>query len=69
MPYIQGSNLKRERIDYGEWHCQLVEVEPTLRLGAFDENILEVGEVESRLTWAKVSYRMWFTPRRWSTIG
>ena len=62
MPYIQGSNLKRERIDYGELHCQLVEVEPTLRLGAFDENILEVGEVDSGLTWAKAGYSMWFTP-------
>jgi len=62
MPYIHGSNLKRERIDYGELHCQLVEVEPTLRLGAFDENILEVGEVDSGLTWAKAGYSMWFTP-------
>jgi len=62
MPYIHGSNLKRERIDYGELHCQLVEVEPTLRLGAFDENILEVGEVDSGLTWAKAGHSMWFTP-------
>jgi GT2 family glycosyltransferase len=62
MPYIQGSNLKRERVDYGELHCQLVEVEPALRLGAFDENILEVGEVDSGLTWAKAGYSMWFTP-------
>ncbi len=62
MPYLQGSNLTRERIDYGELHCQLVEVEPTLRLGAFDENILEVGEVDSGLTWAKAGYCMWFTP-------
>jgi hypothetical protein len=43
-------------------HCQLVEVEPTLRLGAFDDNILEVGEVDSGLTWAKAGYSMWFTP-------
>lgn len=62
MPYVQGSNLKRERVDYGELHCQLVEVEPTLRLGAFDENILEVGEVDSGLTWAKAGYSMWFAP-------
>jgi GT2 family glycosyltransferase len=62
MPYIDGSNLKRERVDYGELHCQLVEVEPTLRLGAFDENIMEVGEVDSGLTWAKAGYSMWFTP-------
>jgi glycosyltransferase involved in cell wall biosynthesis len=62
MPYGQGSNLKRERVDYGELHCQLVEVEPTLRLGAFDENILEVGEVDSGLTWAKAGGSMWFEP-------
>jgi len=62
MPYVQGSNLKPERVDYGELHCQLVEVEPTLRLGAFDENILEVGEVDAGLTWAKAGYTMWFAP-------
>ncbi len=62
MPYVDSSNLKRERVDYGELHCQLVEVEPTLRLGAFDEKILEVGEVDSGLTWAKAGYTMWFTP-------
>ena len=62
MPYVEGSNLKFERVDYGELHCQLVEVEPTLRLRAFDENILEVGEVDSGLSWAKAGYSMWFTP-------
>ena len=62
MPYVESSNLKRERVDYGELHCQLVEVEPTLRLRAFDEKILEVGEVDSGLTWAKAGHTMWFTP-------
>src|ERR1700730_3722765 len=62
MPYVDGSNLKRERFDCGELHCQLVEVEPTLRLGAFDENILEVGEVDSGLTWAQAGHSMWLTP-------
>ena len=42
MPYHEGSNLKRQPTDYGELHCQLVEIEPTLRLNAYDENILEV---------------------------
>jgi glycosyltransferase involved in cell wall biosynthesis len=61
-PYVQSSNLKRERVDYGELHCQLVEVEPTLRLGAFDENLLEGGEVDSALTWAKAGHSMWLEP-------
>ncbi|HKZ05676.1 MAG TPA: glycosyltransferase [Methylomirabilota bacterium] len=63
MPYHDGSNLKRERTDYGELHCQLVEIEPTLRLQAYDENILEVGEVDCGLIWAKAGHSMWFEPR------
>jgi glycosyltransferase involved in cell wall biosynthesis len=62
MPFHEGSNLKRERIDYGELHCQLVEIEPTLRLNAYDENILEVGEVDSGLIWANAGHTMWFEP-------
>src|SRR4029450_13245778 len=48
----QRPNMRRQPVDYGELHCQLVEIEPTLRLHAFDEEILEVGEVDSGLTWA-----------------
>lgn len=55
-------NLKRERTDYGELHCQLVEVEPALRLGVYDETIQEVGEVDSGLTWAKAGKERWFEP-------
>jgi hypothetical protein len=40
-----------------------VEIEPTLRLGAYDENLLEVGEVDSGLVWAKAGHTMWFEPR------
>lgn len=60
--FCDGSNLRRQPTDYGELHCQLVEVEPTLRLGAFDEKILEVGEVDSGLTWAKAGLKMYFEP-------
>lgn len=56
------SNLKREPTDYAELHCQLVEVEPSLRLKAFDENILEVGEVDQGLTFAKAGLPMYFEP-------
>jgi glycosyltransferase involved in cell wall biosynthesis len=61
-PYHDGSNLTRSRVDYGELHCQLLEVEPTLRLGAFDERLIEIGEVDSGLTWAKAGLEMWFEP-------
>lgn len=63
LVYAEGSNLKRQRTDYGELHCQLVEVEPTLRLGVYDERIVEVGEVDTGLTWAKGGYEMWFEPK------
>jgi len=57
-----GSNMKRQRTDYAELHCQLVEVEPTLRLQAYDEHILEVGEVDQGLVFQKVGREMWFEP-------
>lgn len=62
MPLDEGSNLKRCRTDYAEMHCMLVQVEPTVRLGAFDENLLEMHECDSGLTWAKGGYEMWFEP-------
>ncbi|PIQ84095.1 MAG: hypothetical protein COV75_04020 [Candidatus Omnitrophica bacterium CG11_big_fil_rev_8_21_14_0_20_63_9] len=62
MPYGEGANMKRQRTDYSELHCQLVVVEPTLRLGANDEAIIEVGEVDQGLTFAKAGYEMWFEP-------
>lgn len=61
-PYQDGCNLKRERTDYGELHCQLVEIEPTLRLQAYDEDILEVGEVDAGLVWGKAGLPMYFEP-------
>ena len=62
MPFGAGSNLRRRRTDYAELHCQLVEVEPMLRLGAYDEHILEVGEIDQGLTFAKAGREMWFEP-------
>jgi hypothetical protein len=62
LPYGESSNLERSRIDYGELHCQLVEVEPALRLGVYDERLMEVGEVDSGLTWHKAGLDMWFEP-------
>lgn len=58
-----SSNLKRQPVDYGELHCQLVEIEPTLRLNAFDENLLEAGEVDSGLVWDRAGLKMWFEPK------
>ena len=62
MTYGERANLERRRTDYGELHCQLVEVEATLALGAYDEQILEVGEVDSGLVWARAGREMWFEP-------
>jgi len=62
MPFVEGCNLKRQRTGYGELHCQLVEVEPSLRLGVFDEHIQEVGEVDFGLTCRKAGREMWFEP-------
>src|SRR3989338_1650592 len=59
----EKTNLERQPADYGELHCQLVEVAPALRLGAFDENIREVGECDSGLTWAKAGLKMFFEPK------
>lgn len=62
MHYYDSCNLTRQPTDYGELHCQLVEVEPALRLGAYDENIQEVGEVDSGLTWQKAQKLKYFEP-------
>ena len=61
--YSESANLKRRPTDYGELHCQLIEVEPALRLGVYDENIQEVGECDSGLTWGKAGLAMWFEPK------
>lgn len=61
-PFYENTNLKRQPTDYGELHCQLVQVEPTIRLNVFDENFREVGEVDSGLVWAKGGYVIWFEP-------
>ena len=60
--FHEGCNLKRRRTDYAELHCQLIEVEPTLRLGAYDERILEVGEIDQGLIFAKAGREMWCEP-------
>lgn len=62
MPYADSANLERSPIDYGELHLQLMEVAPTLELGVWDEEIFEVGEVDSGLTWAKGGHSMYFEP-------
>ena len=63
MIFEDETNLKRRETDYGELHCQLVEVEPAIRLNAFDGNIQEVGECDSGLTWAKAGLKMYFEPK------
>ena len=60
--YADGANLKRQPVDYGELHCRLIQVEPTLRLVAYDKNLREVGEVDSGLTWSKAGYALWTEP-------
>lgn len=62
MPYDDGCLLSRSRIDYGELHLELVEVAPTLEVEAFDERIVEVGEVDSGLAWAAAGREMYFEP-------
>ena len=35
--YFEGCNLRREKTDYGELHCQLVVAETARKLGVYDE--------------------------------
>jgi len=62
-PHADGCNLERSEVAYGELHLQLVEVAPTRALDAFDERIVEAGEVDSGLTWAAGGHAMWCEPR------
>jgi glycosyltransferase involved in cell wall biosynthesis len=68
LPFGDRVNLERSTVDYGELHLQLVQVAPTLELGAFDEAIMEVGEVDSGLVWAAAGLEMWFEPRSVATF-
>ncbi len=63
LSFWDSSNLKRQATDYGELHCQLVVVETALKLGAYDENIHEVAECDSGLTWQKAGLPMYFEPK------
>jgi hypothetical protein len=58
--FFERSNLESRPTDYGELHCQLVDVQLALRLGVYDEKLREVGEVDSGLTWAKAGCPMYF---------
>ena len=62
MMYYEDSNLKRQRTDYGELHCQLVTAETARRLGVYDDRLREAGEVDSGLAWSKAGAEMWFEP-------
>jgi hypothetical protein len=62
LTLTERCNMKRQRIDYAEMHCQLVEVEPTLRLGAYDERIIEVGEIDQGLTYQQAGCSLWCEP-------
>lgn len=62
LAYYKGSNLKRRPTDYGELHCELVEVKTALEVNAFDDRLREAGEVDSGLAWAKAGCVMWFEP-------
>jgi glycosyltransferase involved in cell wall biosynthesis len=56
-------NLKAKTTDYGELHCQLVDVQTALRLGVYDEKLREVAEVDSGLIWAKAGCTMFVEPQ------
>lgn len=61
-PYHDSSNLRRCRSDYGELHCQLVRRQVHLDLHAFDEAILEGGEVDQSLVLRSAGHDVWFEP-------
>jgi hypothetical protein len=67
LPYYkhevhEGTNLKREPSDYGEMHCQLVDVKAALALGVLDERVQEGEELDSGLAWKKGGRSIWFEP-------
>lgn len=60
--YGDKANLKRSEIDYGELHCQLVQVETALRLNVFDEALVDMHEVDAGLKWEKAGCKRCFEP-------
>lgn len=59
---FEGTNLERALSDYGEMHCQLVEVKAALELGVHDERVQEGEELDGGLAWKKGGREIWFEP-------
>ena len=58
----EKTNLRRSEIDFGEVHCQLLEVDTALRLGFYDEELREGIEMDSGLTFRKAGCRIMVQP-------
>jgi glycosyltransferase involved in cell wall biosynthesis len=61
-PFHEESNLRRCEIDYGELHCHLMLRQAAIDADAFDERIIEVGEVDSGFSLRTHGYTVWFEP-------
>ena len=67
LPYygvqvLEGTNIKRREIDYGEMHLQLVDAQAAVALGVYDERIQEGEELDGGLVWRKAGRSIWFEP-------
>ena len=59
----ESTNIKRQEVDFGEVHCQLVVVETALALGVYDERLREGNDMDSGLTWSKAGHLMMAEPK------
>ena len=59
----ESTNLSRRTIDFGEVHCQLVDVATALRTGIYAEILREGTDIDSGLTLSRAGHGMMVEPR------
>lgn len=59
----ESTNIPRREIDFGEMHCQLVDVKKALDLGVYDERLREHQEMDAGLVWKKAGCKMMCEPK------
>ena len=59
----ESTNILRREVDFGEMHCQLVDVKKALELGVYDERLREHQEMDAGLVWEKADCKMMCEPK------
>lgn len=59
----ESTNIPRREIEFGEIHCQLVDVRMALELGVYDECLQGHIEIDAGLVWKRAGCKMMCEPK------